>query len=52
MESNKKVAKKWWGIGIRIEDDLLVTKEGHEVLSKGAPKTVADIEAEMARSPA
>ncbi|MCF6282377.1 MAG: aminopeptidase P N-terminal domain-containing protein [Candidatus Polarisedimenticolaceae bacterium] len=45
---SKKVAKKWWNIGIRIEDDLLVTKEGHEVLSRGAPKTVAEIEAEMA----
>ncbi len=47
---SKKVAKKWWNIGIRIEDDLLVTKEGHEVLSKNAPKTVAEIEAEMAVS--
>ena len=46
--NSKKVAKKWWNIGIRIEDDLLVTKEGHEVLSRGAPKTVAEIEAEMA----
>ena len=45
---SKKVAKKWWDIGIRIEDDLLVTKEGHEVLSKGAPKTVTEIEAVMA----
>ncbi len=44
----KGVAKKWWGIGIRIEDDVLVTKEGNEVLSKDAPKTVDEIEAIMA----
>ncbi|MCU7798335.1 MAG: aminopeptidase P N-terminal domain-containing protein [Candidatus Thiodiazotropha sp. (ex Myrtea spinifera)] len=44
----KSVAKKWWNIGIRIEDDVLVTKEGNEVLSKDAPKTVDEIEAIMA----
>ena len=33
------------GIGIRIEDDVLVTADGVEVLSAAAPKTVADIEA-------
>ena len=47
---SKKVAKKWWGIGIRIEDDVLVTKEGCEVLTKDAPKTVDEIEQIMARS--
>jgi Xaa-Pro aminopeptidase len=44
----KGVAKKWRGIGIRIEDDVLVTRDGHEVLSQGAPKSVAEIEALMA----
>jgi Xaa-Pro aminopeptidase len=32
------------GIGIRIEDDILVTKDGHENLSKAIPKTIHDIE--------
>ena len=44
---SKGVAKKWWNIGIRIEDDVLVTKEGHEVLTKDAPKTIEEIEAIM-----
>jgi len=45
---SRGVAKKWWNIGIRIEDDVLVTKEGHEVLSTDAPKCVDEIEALMA----
>jgi Xaa-Pro aminopeptidase len=36
------------GIGIRIEDDVVVTREGNEVLTAGAPKTRAAIEAVMA----
>ncbi|MFP4136908.1 MAG: Xaa-Pro aminopeptidase [Halomonas sp.] len=36
------------GIGIRIEDDVAVTAEGHEVLTAGVPKSVAAIEALMA----
>ncbi|MEN8106918.1 MAG: Xaa-Pro aminopeptidase [Pseudomonadota bacterium] len=45
---SRGVARKWWGIGIRIEDDVLVTKDGHDVLSAAAPKTVAEIESLMA----
>jgi len=42
------VDEKWRGIGIRIEDDVLVTDVGHLVLSKDVPKSISDIEALMA----
>ncbi len=45
----KGVAKKWQGIGIRIEDDVLVTADEPDVLSRDAPKSVEQIEAVMAR---
>jgi len=41
------VARKWWNIGIRIEDDVLVTRDEPDVLSAAAPRTVAEIEAVM-----
>jgi Xaa-Pro aminopeptidase len=41
---SKGVAKKWWGMGIRIEDDVLVTADGAEVLSADAPKDPDEIE--------
>ncbi|MES9966076.1 MAG: Xaa-Pro aminopeptidase [Sedimenticola sp.] len=46
---SKGVAKKWWNIGIRIEDDVVVTKDGHDILSKDAPKRVEEIETLMGR---
>ena len=46
--SNTDVDEKWRGIGIRIEDDVVVTKEGCRVLTEGVPKTIEEIEALMA----
>jgi len=43
----KDLPKQWWNIGIRIEDDVLVTETGHDILSIEAPKTVAAVEAVM-----
>ncbi len=48
----KDLAPEWWNIGIRIEDDVLVTETGHEVLTIEAPKAVEDIEALMQESSA
>ena len=41
------VPKGLRNIGIRIEDDVLVTRDGHDVLSKDAPKEIGEIEALM-----
>jgi len=41
------VPEKFANIGIRVEDNVLVTQAGHEVLTLDAPKTIADIEEYM-----
>ncbi|MFZ6752307.1 aminopeptidase P N-terminal domain-containing protein [Undibacterium sp. Dicai25W] len=41
------VPEEFWNIGIRIEDDILITSDGHLNLSRDTPKTVAEVEAEM-----
>ena len=41
------VDRKYWGIGVRIEDDVLVTDQGPVVLTADVPKTVSEIEALM-----
>jgi Xaa-Pro aminopeptidase len=49
-EDRTEVPAAYRGMGIRIEDDVLVTATDPEVLTATVPKTVADIEALMARS--
>lgn len=42
------VPEAFWNIGVRIEDDVLITADGHDILTIDTPKTVAGIEALMA----
>ncbi|TCI84573.1 aminopeptidase P family protein [Tenacibaculum sp. M341] len=41
--------KKWWGIAVRIEDDILITEQGPKNLSEEAPRTIKAIEKMMAK---
>jgi len=43
VEGQPEVDRRWHGIGIRIEDDVLVTATGCEILTSGVPKTLADM---------
>ncbi len=47
-ENNAGLARKWKGLGIRIEDDVLITRKDPEVLTAAAPKEIAEVEAVMA----
>jgi Xaa-Pro aminopeptidase len=44
----KNIDPRWHNIGIRIEDNVLVRRDGFDNLTAAAPKTVDDIEALMA----
>ena len=44
----KGIPVKYHNIGIRIEDDVLITKKGCEVLTRSTPKTIREIETAMA----
>jgi len=43
-EDQPEIDPRWSGIGIRIEDDVLVTSTGHEVLTAGVPKLIEELE--------
>ncbi|HEY9664490.1 MAG TPA: M24 family metallopeptidase, partial [Allocoleopsis sp.] len=43
-EGQPEVDARWHGIGIRIEDDVLVTATGHENLTAGVPKAIEDLQ--------
>jgi Xaa-Pro aminopeptidase len=45
---NSDCDQKWWGLAVRIEDDVLITQDGYELLSKFAPRSISEVEKKMA----
>jgi len=45
---DRTVAERWRGIGIRIEDDVVVTRDGNEVLTAAVPRDADEIETLLA----
>ncbi|PMB39132.1 Xaa-Pro aminopeptidase [Fischerella thermalis CCMEE 5319] len=43
-EDQPEIDQRWVGIGIRVEDDVLVTPTGNEILTAGVPKEIEDLE--------
>lgn len=50
IRPDENVPKDFWHIGVRIEDDVLVTSAGCEVITHATPKSIADIEALVGRT--
>lgn len=48
--NNKNVPEEWRGIGVRIEDDVLITQMGHRVLSGALPKSIQDLQGIMSNA--
>jgi Xaa-Pro aminopeptidase len=44
IRKNDKIDSKYWGIGVRIEDDILVNANGRDILSHSVVKEIIDIE--------
>jgi len=51
IRPDDKVPEAFWNIGVRIEDNVLVTPEGNDILTIATPKAIADIEAVMKDAP-
>jgi Xaa-Pro aminopeptidase len=49
-EGSENTPEEYFNIGVRIEDDVLVTENGYEALTAAAPKEVKDVEATMRES--
>lgn len=49
IEAIRPAFERYRNIGVRIEDDVLVTEDGHRVLSEGTPRSIEAIEAFMAQ---
>ena len=52
IDESAEVDAKWHNIGIRIEDNILITSQGHEILTSDAPKEIKAIEWLMAQAQA
>lgn len=52
IPDNSPCDKKWWGIAVRIEDDLLIREKDYELLSFAAPRTTEEIEKAIAEKSA
>ena len=50
IASDAQVESRWQGIGIRIEDNIVITPDGYDNLTQDTPKTIAEIEALMAQA--
>ncbi|KZN59608.1 proline aminopeptidase P II [Pseudoalteromonas luteoviolacea CPMOR-1] len=50
FDEDAEVPEKYKGIGVRIEDDLLITQDGHENLTVDVPKSITEIEALMQKA--